>query len=446
LKYFQIRTLSKRQQSGSGEKSARFTGEVKVRRREIPAKPQHGAAFYLPSVIAREKILFMNTVLLKNAAAILPDKKAAPVSLLIEDGIISEIGGQNQNPKTDKTIDLSGATVFAGFIDIHIHGAVGVDMMTAEADDLRKMAKFLASKGTTAWLPTFVPDADANYQKSIDAIDELIKTQASEPSAQALGVHYEGVFASEKMCGALRPEFFKSFSNGDEVAKLPKLKAENAVHLTTFAPEIEGGIELVKELIARGWIPSIGHTRADTETLDKAFQAGAQHMTHFFNAMTGLHHREIGAVGWGLINENVTCDIIADGIHVHPKMLRLAHQIKTSQKLLLISDAVSPTGLGDGDYRIWNEKVSVTDGKTQNERGSIAGSVITLLDAVKQMLSLGIPETEVSRMASLNPAKLLGIEKTRGSIEIGKRADLIALDEQGNVRLCLINGDIACMI
>jgi N-acetylglucosamine-6-phosphate deacetylase len=401
-----------------------------------------GAAFYLPSVIGREKILFMNTVLLKNAAAILPEKKAAPVSLLIEDGIIAEIGGHSQNPQTDRTLDLSGTTVFAGFIDLHIHGAVGVDMMTANADDLRKMAKFLASKGTTAWLPTFVPDSDANYQKSIDAIDELIKTQTGEPAAQALGVHYEGVFASEKMCGALRPEFFKTFTGG-ELAKLPRLKAENAVHLTTFAPEIEGGIELVKELIARGWIPSIGHTRAGTEILDKAFEAGAKHLTHFFNAMTGLHHREIGVVGWGLIHEKVTCDIIADGIHVHPQMLKLAHQIKTSENLLLISDAVSPTGLGDGDYQIWNEKVSVKNGKTQNERGSIAGSVITLLDAFRRMLSLGIDETEVSRMASLNPAKLLGVERTRGSIEIGKRADLIALDEQGNVRLCLINGQTA---
>lgn len=385
----------------------------------------------------------MKSVLLKRATAVLPDKKAENVSVLVENGKIAEIMEQNETRAADRTIDLAGATVFAGFIDIHIHGAVGVDMMNAGANDLRKMAKFLASKGTTAWLPTFVPDADANYQKAIDAIDELIKTQTGEPSAQALGVHYEGVFANEKMCGALRPEFFKTFTDGDEVAKLPKLKAEAAIHLTTFAPEIEGGIELIGELIERGWIASIGHTRADNETLDRAFQAGARHMTHFFNAMTGLHHREVGVVGWGLTNKKITCDIIADGVHVHPKMLKLAHRVKTAERLLLISDAVSPTGLGDGDYRIWNEKVSVTNGRTRNERGSIAGSVITLLDAVKQMLSLGIAETEVSRMASLNPARLLGIEKTHGSIETGKRADLIALDENKNVRLCLTAGRVA---
>ncbi|HYP51861.1 MAG TPA: amidohydrolase family protein [Pyrinomonadaceae bacterium] len=269
-----------------------------------------------------------------------------------------------------------------------------------------------------------------------------MEAQASEAQAQALGVHYEGVFANEKMCGALRPEFFKKFTGG-EVANLPKLKAAGAAHLTTFAPEIEGGVELVKELIRRGWIPSIGHTKADTETLDRAFAAGAKHITHFFNAMTGLHHREVGVAGWGLANEKVTCDIIADGIHVAPTVLNLAHRVKTSENLLLFSDAVSPTGLGDGDYEIWNEKISVREGRTRNERGSIAGSVITLLDAVKQMLSLGIGEAEVSRMASLNPAKLLGVEKTHGSIETGKRADLVALDEQGNVKLTLTAGQVA---
>lgn len=387
----------------------------------------------------------MKRVLLKNAdAAILPDGKAENVSLLLEDGKISQITqGENQNLKADETFDLSDTTVYAGFIDVHIHGAVGVDLMEATAEDLKGVARFLASRGTTVWLPTFVPASDANYQKSIDAIDELITTQKDEPMAQALGVHYEGVFANEKMCGALRPEFFKKFTSGDEVKKLPRLKGETAVHLTTYAPEIEGGIELTKELARRGWIPSIGHTRADAETLDQAFQAGARHVTHLFNAMTGVHHREIGVAGWALTNDKISCEIIADGIHVAPEILKFAHKNKPSDKLLLVSDAVSPTGLGDGDYHIWGEKISVAGGRTQNERGSIAGSVITMLDAVKMMLSLGISETEVSKMASLNPARLLGVEKNYGSIEVGKRADLIALDKNGEVKLCLTAGQAA---
>ncbi len=143
-----------------------------------------------------------------------------------------------------------------------------------------------------------------------------------------------------------------------------------------------------------------------------------------------------------MTNKNVTFDIIADGVHVAPEMVKFACRIKTPEKVLLISDSVAPTGLSDGDYELWGEKVMVRNGKTNNERGSIAGSVITMLDAVKMMLSLGFSEVEVSQMASANPAKLLGIKQTNGSIEVGKRADLVALDENGNVKLCLIGGQV----
>lgn len=380
----------------------------------------------------------MQTLLLKNASVILTDKKSEDTSILIEDGKISKIA--KEKIVSANTIDLSNHTVFAGFIDIHNHGAVGVDVNSASADDLREAAKFLAKKGVTAWLPTLVPDSDENYQKSIKAIDELMKLQANEPIAQIVGVHYEGVFANEKMCGALRPQFFKSFKNGDELSQLPKL--ENGIHFTTFAPEVENGIELVKELVNQNWIVSIGHTSADVQTLENASLAGANHLTHFFNAMTGLHHREIGVVGWALTNKNVTFDIIADGIHVAPTMLKFGVESKGANKVSLISDSVAPTGLGDGDYELWGEKVTVRDGKTNNERGSIAGSVITMLDALKMMLSLGFSESEVSQMASANPAKLLGIEKNHGSIEVGKRADLVALDKNGNVKVTIVGGII----
>ena len=377
--------------------------------------------------------------LLKNAAVILPTGKADIKHILIRNNQIIEISDDVQTASA-QTLDLNGLRLFAGFIDIHIHGAVGVDVNAATADDLREVAKFLARNGITAWLPTLVPDSLENYRKSIKAIDELMKIQATLPIAQAVGVHYEGVFANEKMCGALRPEFFKSFINGDEVQHLPKLR--NGIHFTTLAPEVENGVALVKELVKQNWIVSIGHTKADLPTLENAFNAGARHLTHFFNAMTGLHHREIGVVGWALANKEVTIDIIADGIHVAPEMVKLACEIKTPEKVSLISDSVAPTGLGDGDYELWGEKVSVQHGKTNNERGNIAGSVITMLDAVKMMLSLEFSEREVAQMASANPAKLLGIEKDYGSIEVGKRADLIALDEQGNVKLTLIGGKI----
>lgn len=386
----------------------------------------------------------MKSILLKNVSDPLMNEKTANISLLVDNGIINEINSQSRSREVEAIIDLAEQTVFTGFIDIHNHGAVGVDVNSATADDLRKVSQFLAAQGVTAWLPTFVPDSIENYQRGIDAIDEVMRTQdseASEPAARILGVHYEGVFANEKMCGALRPQYFKTFRNGDEIREIPKL--ESGVHLTTLAPEIENGVELVKNLVAEGWIVSIGHTNADLQTLDKAYEAGAKHLTHFYNAMTGLHHRNVGVVGWALTKAGVTFDIIADGIHVHQKMLKFACRTKTPEHVSLISDSVAPTGLGDGEFELWGEKVSVVNGQTQNERGSIAGSVITMHDAVKRMLKLGFTRSEVSEMASLNPAKLLGAEAFCGSIEVGKRADLVALDKEGNIKFVMIGGKIA---
>ncbi len=379
----------------------------------------------------------MKTFLLKNCAAVLPNKTLERAFVLIENGVIADISASEL--AADEIIDLEGQTLFAGFIDVHNHGAVGVDVNEANAEDLQSVGKFLAKNGVTAWLPTFVPDSDETYQKVIGAIEEVIKIQNDLPLAQIVGVHYEGVFANTEMCGALRPEYFKTFS-GDELDALPTLV--KGAHLTTFAPEIEGGIELVKELRKQNWIPSIGHTKADLETLEKAFEAGARHVTHLFNAMTGVHHREVGVAGWALTKDEISCEIIADGIHVHPRMLEFAEKNKPSDKLLLVSDSVAPTGLGDGQFQLWGENISVKNGRTQNERGSIAGSVITLRDAAKMYLSLGVAPTQVSKMASANPARLLGLESSHGTIEVGKRADLVTLDEQGNVRLTIIGGRV----
>jgi N-acetylglucosamine-6-phosphate deacetylase len=159
--------------------------------------------------------------------------------------------------------------------------------------------------------------------------------------------------------------------------------------------------------------------------------------------MTGMHHRDLGVVGWAFANPKVTFDIIADGIHVHPAMLEFACRTKSPERVSLISDSVAPTGLGDGNYEIWGESVTISDGRTQNARGSIAGSVITMLDSVKRMRRLGFTDPEVSRMASLNPAKLLGIDAARGSITAGKRADLILLDNSGDLKLTMIGGRTA---
>ena len=411
-------------------------------------------------------------LLLRNARIVLSDRITEPTSILIEGDRITLISDAEPIPieKHGSIVDLAGLTLFPGFIDIHIHGAVGVDTMEASTGGLLQIAEFLASQGVTSWLPTLVPASVEQYEHAIGAITDSMTAQnwergrpvrspsaetvfekrdgvsskdlrARRPRSQLLGVHYEGPFVNSEQCGALHREHFRTFRNLSDLDELPVINTAGAIYMMTLAPEIDGGIDLVKELDRRGWITSIGHTRAPSATLDQAGKAGARHMTHFMNAMTPLHHRAPGPVGWGLLNDEITLDMIADGIHLDPSIIKLILRSKGSERVSLISDAIAAAGKGDGDYEIWGEKIVVKDGRTQNARGSIAGSVITMLNAVRLMLSLGVPETEVARMAATNPARLLGLDD-RGSIAVGKRADLVAVDADLKVRATIIAGQI----
>ncbi len=382
-------------------------------------------------------------LLLRGARVVLSDAVWEGASVLVEAGLITRIFQDGEIPTGGpaRIYDLAGHTLYPGFIDLHIHGAAGVDALAATGPELGRVANFLAAHGVTGWLPTLVPAPDADYARAVAAIDELMHSQReTTDGARALGVHYEGPFVNTAQCGALRTAYFRVFDGARSLETLPVLASHGASHLITVAPEIEGGIELITELKARGWIVSIGHTRADVATLDAARAAGASHMTHFFNAMRPLHHRDPGPVGWGLVNDTVTCDVIADGVHCDPLLLRIALRCKSSLRLALISDAVAPAGLGDGEFSVWGETITVEGGRTSNARGSIAGSVITLLDAVLRMLALGASPVEVAAMASHTPARVLRIEETCGSIEAGKRADLVALDAAGRARLTLVGG------
>jgi N-acetylglucosamine-6-phosphate deacetylase len=355
----------------------------------------------------------------------LPDREAKNASIFIADGKIASF----ETVSADEEIDLAGTTVLPGFIDVHIHGAVGVDVMEAKPRGLREVSNYLASQGVTSWLPTLVPGSDENYANVAAVVSECLHDREG---ARVLGLHYEGPFVNTAQCGALHTEYFKTYSAPSDLDSLPV--PENAVHMITMAPEVAGGVDLVRELTRRGWVISIGHTRAGLEVLDQACDAGARHMTHFMNAMAPLHHRSPGPIAWGLSRDDVTVDLIADGIHLDPYMLRLLLKIKGVNRISLISDAIAAAGKGDGDYEIWGETISVRDGRTANAKGSIAGSVISMLDAVRLLHSLGTSYVDLARMASLNPARLLGIDADCGSIEVGKRADLIALD-QSDLRL-----------
>lgn len=376
------------------------------------------------------------STLLRNAHISLPEKLSEKNDILIQDGLIKKISRSTELAQADTVVDLEGAVLHPGFIDIHIHGAVGVDTMNGKAEDLTRVSKYLATQGVTAWMPTFVPAAVAEYRHAIEAIEG---SMSSTNGARILGVHYEGPFVNSHQCGALHVEHFRTYSGEHDMADLPLL-TKQAKHLMTLAPEVDGGINLIAQLVARGWVVSIGHTRAEMDVLERAFAAGAKHMTHFMNAMAPLHHRSPGPVTWGLLRDEVSCDVIADGVHLHEDTLKLLLKSKRPERLLLISDAIAAAGLGDGNYQIWGEEIRVTNGRTSNAQGSIAGSVISVLDAVRLMRSLGVSDTDLARMASFNPARLLGIDSECGSIEEGKRADLVVLDQEGNVTLTMVAG------
>src|ERR1043166_1515009 len=246
-----------------------------------------------------------NRLLLMNARLVLPDRIAERASVLIEDEIITQIEeGSISADKAISGVDAANLTLYPGFIDVHIHGAIGSDTMATDAAGLRRIGAFLTQHGVTAWLPTLVPAEPEQYEHAVRAIRELVKNRTGSTNAQAraLGVHYEGPFVNDQQCGALHREHFRTFRTIEDLDSLPAINHGDAVHMMTLAPEITGGIELIKELTKRRWISSIGHTKAGAEILDQAMAAGARHMTHFMNAMTPLHHRNLGEVGWGLIH------------------------------------------------------------------------------------------------------------------------------------------------
>src|SRR6267154_3143691 len=232
-----------------------------------------------------------NKFLLRSARIVGHEGLIESGAVLIDSSRIARIfeSRTDKLPVVDSVIDLNGLTLFPGFIDVHIHGATGVDTMAATVDDLQQVSEFLARKGVTAWMPTLVPASDEQYEHTIRAIDEAAVWDSSAattdqrldsvPLARVIGVHYEGPFVNSAQCGALHREHFRSFNDLADLDTLPTLKHDGALHLMTLAPEIEGGIDLIKELRRRGWIVSIGHTRASLEVLDRALQAGARHMT-----------------------------------------------------------------------------------------------------------------------------------------------------------------------
>ena len=392
----------------------------------------------------------MSQLLIYNARVVSP-RGIQQGGVLVRDRGIVQVFSGDDNPRgisSSESIDLGGGYLGPGMIDIHIHGSAGVDVLDADRDALTRLSEFLLAEGVTGYFATLVPADERGYQAAIREIASYAQSQDDHRGALILGVHFEGPFVSHHRCGALQPKHFRTYDGDPRSLELftgePGERSPSFARLMTLAPEVRGGLDLVRDLTSRGVRVFIGHTQADLQTLDLAAEAGARHITHFFNALDQLHHRKPGAVGWGLVRGDITMDCIADFHHVHPLVLKMIYQAKGADRVALISDAILPTGLGDGEFTVWGERIAVRDGLTSliggPAEGTIAGSVITMRQALKNAVSLGIPIDEAVRMASAVPARAAGIEGERGSIQEGKRADLVALDDDLMVNAVIVGG------
>jgi N-acetylglucosamine-6-phosphate deacetylase len=297
-----------------------------------------------------------------------------------------------------------------GLLDLHIHGAFGVDVLTASSSEMDRLASGLAARGVGGFLPTLVPLPLPETAAAVTRLSAWMQTrrEGDGRGALPLGLHFEGPFVSRARHGALHPEAFLDGTDALALGAFFEIASSAPGRgMTTLAPEIPGGIALVRQFVKRGFVVSLGHTEADVATLDAALAAGARHMTHFGNAMKPLHHRDAGPIGWGLVTDGVSVDVIADGHHLSKEMLRLVFRAKGDGRVALVSDAMSAAGMADGDYRIWGETLIVRGGVARNAAGALASSTSLLDDCVKHLAAAGLPEEVAVRAASDVPLRVL---------------------------------------
>lgn len=294
-------------------------------------------------------------------------------------------------------------------IDLHIHGGFGVDVLVAGAAALDDLSRKLAERGVTGYLPTLVPLSLAGTAAATERLAGYIRSRRAGDGRGALplGIHFEGPFVSHARCGALHEEHFLDGAGLDVF--LEAIGDPPGRSMVTLAPEIPGGARIVRELERRGFVISIGHTAAGVTALDEAQKLGARHMTHFGNAMKPLHHRDVGPIGWGLLRDDVTLDVVADLQHLSPEMLHLVFKTKGAGNVALISDAIPPSGMGDGSYGVWGETLTIAGGAVRNAKGALAGSAAHLDEDVANLIRIGIPEEDARRSARDVPRKVLGL-------------------------------------
>jgi N-acetylglucosamine-6-phosphate deacetylase len=372
-----------------------------------------------------------------------------PMLRIEDDGIVSlSDADTEQMPSASQAnvFDFSSATLAPAFFDVHIHGAAGHDVMEATPDALRTIGSFLATKGTGRYLATTVT---ASLETTLQAVSNLAKlirhseliADHNMPVAKPLGIHLEGPFLSHQKCGVQPVEHMLA----PNIATFDRIvdAAEGTVRLMTIAPELQGAIELIQHATERGVRISLGHSNAPASDTRRAVAAGAVSATHTFNAMRALDHREPGILGTVLTSDSLFAELICDGIHVAPEMVRLWYRAKGPQRGILVTDAMSAAGMPDGEYRLGGFAVQVLEGRA-TAGGRLAGSVLTLDRALTNFMQFtGATLAEALPLLTANPSALTGLQGDTGVLAEGQPANLIALDESGRLLGAIVNGRLA---
>ena len=362
----------------------------------------------------------------KNVNAYVEGKGFIKTDISVENGLIKEIKSGVVDSEIASIPEC--AIVVPGFIDEHIHGAMKSDAMDGNIKDLSNIASAIASEGSTAFLATTMTQSPENIENALKSVNQYINLNKSE-GAELLGVHLEGPFISPKHVGAQPLEYVVNPSV--EVMKKYLDYAGGNIKIVSLAPETEGAEQLVKFLKERGVVASIAHTGAKFKDCEKAVEWGMTNVTHTYNAQTGLHHRDAGVVGSALLMDELSCELICDLIHVSVPAIKLVVKNKPADKVILITDSMRAKHLPDGESELGGQLVIVKNGEARLVDGTLAGSVLKMNDAVKNIhKSVGVPLETAIDFATANPAKNLGVYDKMGSIKEGKQANFTVLDKE----------------
>jgi len=340
-------------------------------------------------------------------------------------------------PTDAALIDAHGGHLLPGFIDVHVHGAVNADSMDDDASALPRMARFFARHGVTSFLAT---TWSASHGDTLRALQRIADAAIPADGAQLLGAHLEGPYFEHKYCGAQDPRVIRRAAR----AEYEQYLDVGVIRLLSLAPEYEENLGLLDECVRRGIVVSLAHSGANYEQTMQAIERGLRHSTHTFNAMSAFNHRQPGAVGALLTSPHVVCELIADGIHVHPAAMRLLTQAVGPARVVLVSDAMRAAGMPDGSYPVDDRIIEVRDGRAVLPDGTLAGSVLTMDAALRNFIAAsGLPLEYAWPATSLNAARDLGIAGRKGALAPGMDADLVLLDDELRVVTTLVQGVVA---